>query len=131
MKKFIVVCAVIALILAAAVFEQIYTKNTFRGIEREIDAVSAAINAEKEHIDKENTIEIIDGVIRKWDNRQSKVFEIYLSHILINEFGYKLKSLRAHVAQNDYDMADTDVALIKENCRNLLEMNVPTLTNIF
>ncbi len=123
MKRLIVVLSMLTVIAGLIVFEQIYTRITFREIrDSAVDFKSELSASDTENIDKEYFIEKSESFDRLWDKKKVILQTMY-NQVILNDFEMKLSRLNAAITANEYPMALTELEQIyRSACEQLRQV---------
>ena len=129
-KRWIITATLLVLILAAAVTEFFFLRNTFSHIETEAAAIKVEISANEDNIDTESIIKKIEKLEYFWLKRKP-LASVMVNQILLMEYTAIMGRLKTNIIINEYPMAQVEVDNLLRQTGELRELHKPYVKNIF
>ncbi len=129
MKKVIVILIVFFIMVGAMIGELVYVNKFYNGLQRDLEAIAENIDANSEHVENEQTIELCTALQDKWEGGK-RVLLMLQNHNTVRNFDDRIVSLTAVVKSDNYNDAVIFVRSAINYIDDVLLDSVPFLSNI-
>lgn len=129
MKKVIVILIVFFIMVGAMIGELVYVNKFYNGLQRDLEAIAENIDANSEHVENEQTIELCTALQDKWESGK-RVLLMLQNHNTVRNFDDRIVSLTAVVKSDNYNDAVIFVRSAINYIDDVLLDSVPFLSNI-
>lgn len=130
MKKVVVILVVFALMIGAMIGEIVYVNKFYNGLQTDLEAVAASIDANEEHVDNAQTVAMCDKLVKKWENGKRTLLMLQ-NHNTVRNLDDKIISLQKVVKSDNYNDAVIFVHSAINYIDDVLLDSIPYLSNIF
>ncbi|MGI6701094.1 MAG: DUF4363 family protein [Christensenellales bacterium] len=107
----IIALALLALIIAVGVYEQVFINNVFEEMNVEVNEIRELISNENKSDALMKTKELI-----KWWDSKSQILEMMSPHASIKDFSIQLSTLRGQLERDDLEQAAVTCYVIQGLC---------------
>lgn len=129
MKRTFISIVIFAVLIGFAVCEFKIINRVVDTMESKVIELYNQLELNPQNIKTADNIIMVQEIEEYWNEKGSKLM-ILLPHNQINEMGAKVVSLKQHIYQNDYNMANTAAALILEQCKVFKQQLIPYPQNV-
>ncbi|MCL2821992.1 MAG: DUF4363 family protein [Firmicutes bacterium] len=129
MKRIIFVLTIFALVVSIGVFELHYSTSAYKQIYNGLEKVSISIDQNKGNLDNQETIELMESVLNRW-NKSKNVLFMFGHTTLLRSIDERLVSLDVMIKTNHKDDAPVFAATTKALIRAVLNDTHPNATNL-
>lgn len=129
MGRAIIAIVLAVLLLGGGIAELVLVDKTFDAVEKSVQQIYDKMEETKETINTQELIAMSEELLKYWHRAENNL-QMVLSQILLNDLSVRIVSLRRHVEQNDYDMANTVAAIILDNLTSVRRIYEPHIQNI-
>ena len=124
MKHVIIPIIVLVLILGIGAFESICLYDTFKKFENRVDQLILSANQQT------LTTEQFDEFEDYWHKIRKKS-EFFLPHSDVYEITLRVGEIRAYVEQQDFELCQANLFVIKELASYVSHLAIPSLGHVF
>ena len=121
---------VFALMLGAMIGEIVYVNKFYNGLQADLEVVAASIEANEEHVDNTQTVEMCDKLVKKWEKGKRTLLMLQ-NHNTVRNLDDKIISLQKVVKSDNYNDAVIFVHSAITYIDDVLLDSIPYLSNIF
>lgn len=129
MKKLIIVLSIFVIMIGASVFEIIFTSNFFTNVHMRMHTVSESMDANRDNLANEDTVNKMEQVIEYWEKGKEVVL-ILGNHNVIRSVDEKLISLKNLIRLNEESDAKVMLEVAMNYIHDLIKDNYPSITNL-
>ncbi|MDE5592885.1 MAG: DUF4363 family protein [Clostridiales bacterium] len=130
MKKVVVILVVFALMVGAMIGEIVYVNKFYNGLQADLEVVAASIEANEEHVDNAQTVDMCDKLVKKWEKGKRTLLMLQ-NHNTVRNLDDKIISLQKVVKSDNYNDAVIFVHSAINYIDDVLLDSIPYLSNIF
>lgn len=128
-KKWIVMCVIIALIVGLCVWENVYIQQSFTFLLNRLDAIEVQLSENEELINTEENILALTNLHEEW-REKTKVLKTIVWHTGMKEVEINLSRVLSYVEQNDFKEAMVELHALQDFSKHYKQDFTITLENI-
>ena len=129
-KRWFVIIFIITLLTSGCILESIYTNNAFDFLENELKIVASSLEKDKENIDTEENIKLIEKLHEKWHDKL-KVLRCVIWHSSNKDIENGISRAEQYIKENNYVEAVVEINALISYSHHYSEDFKISLENVF